>query len=235
MRATGQLFILVLLILSSCTPPKVKTRLSTMAPSCERYPEIRVYKVEDKTPADASILGTVKVGDTGFSSDCGFFDVLDKAIEQAKLSGGNAIKIIRHILPGRSTCHRITALILKINDPGENVIDEGDVISAGYGVLNIFGDPETPSPFCYDLYLEDELLCNVKNGSKIIKAVNKPGIHTFSIKTDSSVTLNVDIKPGEVYYLRCGSIKTDSLNRPFIQMVDKKEGIRYFDMFSNPE
>lgn len=234
MKTTFLLFIPALLILGSCAP-KVTTRLSTTAPSSERYPEIRVYKVEDKTPDDATILGMVKVGDTGFSSNCGFFEVLDKAIEQAKLSGGNAIKIIRHILPGRSTCHRITALILKINDPGKIAINEGDIKSAGYAVLNIFGDPDKSSTFCYDLYLEDKLFCNVKNGSKIIKALNNPGIHTFSVKSDSSVTLNIDIKPGEVYYFRCGSIKTDSLNRPFIQIVDKKEGIKYFDMFSNPE
>jgi hypothetical protein len=234
MRATGKLFILALLILSSCAP-KVTTRLSTMAPSSERYPDIRVYKIEDKTPADATILGTVKVGDSGFSSNCGFFEVLDKAIEQAKLSGGNAIKIIRHILPGRSTCHRITALILKINDPDKKVINEVEAKSAGYAVLNIFGDPDTSNPFCYDLYLEDKLFCNVKNGSKIIKAINNQGIHAFSVKPDSSVTLKVDIKPGEVYYLRCGSIKKDSLNWPLIQIVDKNEGIKYFDMFSNPE
>jgi len=234
MKPTYQLFILTLLIISSCAP-KVTTRLSTMAPSSERYPEIRVYKVEDKTPADATILGMVKVGDNGFSSNCGFFEVLDKAIEQAKLTGGNAIKIIRHIPPGRSTCHRITALILKTNDPDEKVINEGDVKSAGYAVLNIFDDPDTTSPFSYDLYLKDKLFCNVKNGSKIIKAINYPGTYTFSAKPDSSVTLNIDIKPGEVIYLRCSTVKSGAIDKPIIQVVDKQLGIKYFDLFSNPE
>jgi len=40
---------------------------------------------------------------------------MNRAKAEAKMAGGNAIKIIDHIPPGASTYHRITAKILRSN------------------------------------------------------------------------------------------------------------------------
>ena len=77
--------------------------------------DIKVYDLNVNAPADAVIVGTIKIGDTGFTVDYGYDVVLDKAKQKARELGGNAIKVIRHIPPGKSTCHRITVKVLRIH------------------------------------------------------------------------------------------------------------------------
>lgn len=68
-----------------------------------------------------NFLGEVKIGDTGFSTNCDYETVIDAAKLEARKVGGNAIKIVSHQNPDFvSSCHRITATIYKITS--SNVI-----------------------------------------------------------------------------------------------------------------
>lgn len=56
----------------------------------------------------AQELGEIKIGDSGFSTDCDYETVIEKAKNEARKIGGNVVKITDHRFPSAlSTCHRI--------------------------------------------------------------------------------------------------------------------------------
>jgi len=104
-----------ILLLSSCSS-SISTTLSKHYPPTDYREEVAVIGLKDPMPANAEEIGTVKIGDSGFSTDCGWDVAIEKAVNEARKHGGNAIKIIKHTPPNMgSTCHRITALILRVS------------------------------------------------------------------------------------------------------------------------
>jgi hypothetical protein len=76
-----------------------------------------VLGIEEKIPSNAEKLGTIKVGDSGFSVDCNYATVLDKAKTESRKVGGNVLKITKHKGPDLwSSCHRITADVYKVKN-----------------------------------------------------------------------------------------------------------------------
>jgi len=109
-----------LLLLAACSP-RVNTSISKTYPPLDYKEEVKVFSLVDKYPENAIEIGTVKVGDSGFSVKCGYDLALDNIKLQARKAGGNAVKITEHKPPDfLSSCHRITAKILRIeNQPQE--------------------------------------------------------------------------------------------------------------------
>lgn len=104
-----------ILILYACAP-SVSTSISKHYPPLDYREEVKVIGLKEPMPANAEEIGSVKIGDSGFSTDCGWDIALEKAVNEARKRGGNAIKIIKHTPPNMgSTCHRITALILRVS------------------------------------------------------------------------------------------------------------------------
>ena len=116
MKSISSISVLCLLLLTACSP-KISTSITKTYPALDYREEVVVIGLDDPMPADAEQIGTVKIGDSGFSTDCGWDIVIEKATAEARKAGGNAIKIIKHSPPNAlgSTCHRITALILKVS------------------------------------------------------------------------------------------------------------------------
>ncbi len=121
-------FGLIILFITACSP-HVRTNLFTDYLPLEKEQEIIVLDVSAEQPEKAILLGTVQVDDSGFSINCGWGVVIEKARAEARQAGGNMLKIIFHRPPDfLSPCHRITANILwvenlqyfKDNDLGTN-------------------------------------------------------------------------------------------------------------------
>lgn len=61
-------------------------------------------------PDGAKLLGSVKIGDAGLSSKCGYDTVINDAQDQARAMGGNYLHITEHKYPSIwSSCHQIQA------------------------------------------------------------------------------------------------------------------------------
>ncbi len=88
----------VTLILSSCAP-KISTTISKNYAPLDYQEDVRVFGIDDAYPVNSEELGTVKIGDTGFSTNCGWDVVIEKAKLEARKAGGNALKIVEHIPP----------------------------------------------------------------------------------------------------------------------------------------
>jgi len=78
--------------------------------------EVRVFGFGKEIPSNAEKLGTIKVGDSGFSVNCNYATVLDKAKIESRKVGGNVLKITKHKRPDSwSSCHRIKVDVYKVD------------------------------------------------------------------------------------------------------------------------
>ena len=109
----------IVLAFTSCSP-KVVTNIQRSFPvdNTQECGAIAVLEAGQALPAGSEVFGTVKIGDTGFTTKGGdYASVLERAKEEARKAGGNAIRITEHKSPdGHSTIHRINAEILKLSD-----------------------------------------------------------------------------------------------------------------------
>ncbi len=141
MRQIRIILLGITVIFSSCAP-KISTSISKNYGTLDSKMRVNVFDLNDSVPLNTEVLGYVKIGDTGFSTNCSWDVVIDKAKNEARQVGGNAIKIVDHRPPSLmgSTCHRIKAIILKVSNSeivsmtnkNDSLSNFGDVTAAVY-------------------------------------------------------------------------------------------------------
>jgi hypothetical protein len=224
--------ILLLFVCLAACAPKISTQFLTNNYTPLDYrEEVRVYDLQDPVPQNAEEIGTVKIGDTGFTTNCGWEAVLEKARLEARKGGGNALKIVAHQTPNlmTSSCHRITATILKVsnfNDVLVSTVPQQDTLLADvdYALLHVYRPSGVGPLVNYDLYLGDSLLCRVKNNWKQTIKVKKDGLNTLWAKTEKKVEAPINIEIGREYYVRCAVTMGALVGRPEVEVVSKAAG-----------
>ncbi len=189
---------------------------------------MRILGLTDSVPSDAEELGLVKIGDSGFSTDCGWEVVIDHAKTESRKVGGNVLKIIEHRLPDMvSSCHRIVAKIYKVNHP-DSVFFVPSVDSSlshpDYALLRIYRNSSLGALVSYKLYLGDSLLCGVDNRTKKEIHIKKAGSYVLWARTEVKEELPIDIELGKVYYIRCGVSMGVFVGRPVLDLVENAIG-----------
>lgn len=226
--------IAVLLIFSSCNP-KITTTISRSYPPLDYKQDVAVIGLEDKEPDNAELLGQVKVGDSGFSTNCSYVTVLDDAKLEARKAGGNAIKITHHRAPSAigSSCHSITARILRVENI-ESITTQQDELIEGvdYAVLNVYRHGGAGALISYDLYLGDSVICRVSNNFKTTLHIKKDGMNTLWAKTEAKDEIPVTLELGRTYYLRCSITMGAIVGRPKLELIDPKTGKVEFESFN---
>jgi len=100
------IYLFLILLFISCSTSKQVSVLKHMTPTTG---EVKVLGVGQTIPENAELLGSIKIGDSGFTTKCSYSEVITDATNQAKSMGGNYILIIKHKEPDFwSTCHRLT-------------------------------------------------------------------------------------------------------------------------------
>ncbi len=216
-------------IMGSCTP-KITTSVTKAYSPLDYKEDVRVFGLEEDSPINAEVLGTVKIGDSGFTTDCGWDLVIEKAKLEARKLGGNALKITEHRPPSAmgSTCHRITATLLKVSDianiaPAKQLIDSA-LLNADYALIHIYRNSSFGALVNYDLHLGDSVLTRVTINSKKTVKVRKTGYNTIWAKTESKTELPINIQLGHEYYVRCGIAMGILVGRPYLELVSNREG-----------
>ena len=208
MKAYNKLLsIFTILVLTSCNA-KVSTMISKTYPTENQSEEVSVLEWYETIPKNAEVIGMVKVGDSGFTgtSKCTYHAVIEKAKEEARKIGGNAIKITSHKKPGgHSTCHTITADILRIGNIDSYLLGmtPSEKADTTYATLNIFRDDMT-NGINYDLYIGKSQICQVSKSFKKTVLIKSDEPTTIWAKTERKFEIPVNFKAGHVYYLRCG-------------------------------
>lgn len=220
-------YLIALLLLGSCSP-KITTQIQSNYPPLDYKEDVVIYKLEDPVPTQAEELGIIKIGDTGFSTNCNYTVVIEAAKLEARKAGGNAIQIVQHQLPDfASSCHRILAKVLRVKDfsslpqkmKSVNLPD-----SADYALLHIYRASGVGALVGYDLYLGDSVICRVKSNWKKTIRIKKDGLNSLWARTEVKEEIPVNIKMGEEYYVRCGITMGAFVGRPSIQLVNNEIG-----------
>jgi hypothetical protein len=216
-------------MVTSCSP-KISTSVSKQYNVLDYKEDVLVFGLEDDEPYYSERLGTVKIGDTGFTTNCNFETVIEKAKMEARKIGGNAIKIIKHDLPNpwTSSCHRITAAILKIDNPKDYQVTtttlSNSLLDADYALLHVYRTGGTGVLVNYDLHLDDEVICRVNNNWSESIEIIEEGLYTLWARTESTTEIPINIKFGHEYYIRCGISMGFFVGHPVIEIVNNKTG-----------
>jgi len=72
--------------------------------------QVNIYGASQQLPNGLKFIGSLSIGDAGFTTNCSYSDVVTDAQNQARAMGGNCLVITKHTEPNIwSTCHRIKA------------------------------------------------------------------------------------------------------------------------------
>ncbi|MBO7427217.1 MAG: hypothetical protein J6U08_00725 [Paludibacteraceae bacterium] len=238
------LSICTILLLAGCNA-KVSTQITKAYLETDVKQEIKMVKTDDLLPENTEVIGKVKVGDKGATatSKCTYPKVIEKAKEEARKAGGNAIRITQHKVPDfRCTCHRIKADILRIENVdsylfgmSQKTAKDLEVRDSNYAVLNIYRPHEIGLRPAFNLHLGDVTLCRVPRDYKKTVLVKTDSISTLWIKTESKEEISADLKPGHVYFLRC-EITTDAFTpRTSLSLSEGENGMNEFQAFNVKE
>jgi len=190
---------------------------------------IAVLGVSEPVPEGAHKLGAVKIGDSGFSTSCGWERVLAEARGAASKAGGNVVKITSHDPPGfASSCHRITAEILRVDADMITHVSTSQMVPVDttwkYAMLYVYR-PRGLGPLVrYNLHLGDSLLCRVINKSTFEIKLNQEQSTTLWARTESRSEVPFDIRFGNAYYLRCTVGMGAFVGHPKLELVDPLTG-----------
>lgn len=108
------------IMLACCqSAPKIVAELEGNYPA-RLADSVMVYEVGESVPAEAKVIGKVKVTDGGLTPTykCLYGNMLALAIKKTAESGGNALRIDEHKKPASfgSTCHRIWGTMMLVPD-----------------------------------------------------------------------------------------------------------------------
>jgi hypothetical protein len=232
MNKLNILFILAMSIAITSCNPKITTSLSKSYPTLDYRQEVIVIGINEPAPVGSELLGQVKIGDTGFSTNCGYDVAIDKAKLEARKAGGNAIKIIEHKPPTAlgSSCHKITAEILRIENIENLALNKAEevLLDIDHAIFYIYRQSGTGFLVSYDLYLGDTVICRVKNNYKTKIKIYRDGLNSIWARTESKTEIPINVKIGKEYYIKCGVSIGAFIGRPTIELVDKSIGENEF-------
>ena len=122
---TAWIGIILLLTITSCSPT-INSKLFMDRGILPSEETVVVYKVNEPVPNGADTIGTLKIGDSGFTSNCSYDTVIGIAKSEARWMGGNIVKLTEHKppMPSGSSCHRIKADVLYL--PTDSIKEKVD-------------------------------------------------------------------------------------------------------------
>lgn len=229
---------IIFVILTFCglgCSPKITSNLSSMYEPLVEEEEVVVLDASTPVPADAESLGTVKIGDTGFTtSENGSYDaVITIAKEKARLAGGNVVRIISHKSPDMlSTIHRIEVEILRISDISSLDLSRVSIINAEHGdcaIIYFYRKPGMGVLVNYDVHIGETTVYRARINSTAEVKVYEAGQLEIWAKTESKTSLPITVELGGEYYIRCDVDKGAFVGRPAFEIVPFSIGKSDYD------
>ena len=238
--------VLAITILCASCAPKIATTITSSRPPVDNFQPVEVLGLNEAVPDNAEVLGTVRIGDTGFSVNCAYDKVIEKARHEARKVGGNALKITEHKLPSAmgSSCHRIQAQILHVPDidglyemSARAALNRRDsaLYNEGCAVVHFYRYGGAGAFVGYDISVGDEVITRARNNSKESIKIKAMGPTTFWARTESRAEITVDILPGYHYYIRCSIGMGVMVGRPILEHVSADMGRAEYESVKNRE
>lgn len=114
------LFVLGAVLIVSCGTLKQVSVMNYATPLAPDAP-VQIIGIGQKVPAGAELLGSVRIGDTGFTMTSSYEDEIKDLQKQARGMGGNLAQILWHKEPNLiHICHRLQADIYLVKTLPKN-------------------------------------------------------------------------------------------------------------------
>lgn len=235
------LFIALGLGLVSCSP-KVRSNISNTSYSqLESIDEVIVLDKGEEVPEQSIFIGDLKIGDSGFSTNCGYNIVMLNARQTAQKSGANIIEITDIKKPNLlSSCYRIKGKLYR-NMDDEKLSDLVETRTrrnksrlpenADYAMVYFYRPSNFQSSMIgFKIRKEDgTIIGRVRNGEKFSYKVTSFGPQEFKARTESETAVMLDIQPGEEYFVRCSLKYGVAVGRPQLDIIENYIGIQEYD------
>ncbi|WP_264564571.1 DUF2846 domain-containing protein [Flavobacterium sp. N3904] len=204
--------------------------------------QIIVLEKTDILPDHSEFIGDVKIGDSGFTTDCGYNKVITDVTTAARNAGGNIVQITEIKEPSffGSTCYRVKAKVYRNLNPeslaiiinSKNLKNKSRLSDDSDYALIYFYRPSlgVGSLLGYQIKnTNDSIIGRVRNGEKFVYKTKKFGNQNFygTLETKEGVTINVE--KGKEYFVRCGVTMGVAIGRPEINIVENNIGIKEYD------
>ncbi|MBC9795111.1 DUF2846 domain-containing protein [Sinomicrobium weinanense] len=233
--------LLIGITLVACSP-KIRSNLAnTTFPPLESKDKIIILDESEKVPENSVLVGDLKIGDSGFSTDCGYTTVIENAKETAKKSGANIIKLTEVKKPNfGSSCYRIKAKLYRNSGreamatlTSERTLKNKSRLpeDADYAIIYFYRPKSFQgSAIGYKVRLDDETeIGRVRNGEKFEYKTKDFGKHKFWGKTESQDSVVIDIQKGQEYFVRCGMKMGIGVGKPEMYLIENHVGIKEYE------
>lgn len=241
MKKAITLILFSAIILQSCSP-KIRTNLSNSSyQPLESESEIVVIEQNDQVPENSKLIGDLKIGDSGFSTDCGYTKVMDEAKITARKSGANLIHLTEVKKPNfGSTCYRIKAKLYRnLNTDIVSGISEKRKLKnksrlssdADYAIVYFYRPKNfVGSLIGYKVRMNDEtVIGRARNGEKFEYKITEFGKYEFWAKTESKTSVIIDVEKGQEYFVRCGINMGIAVGKPEMYLVENELGVSEYE------
>lgn len=231
MRQTVIIGVLIGVIVS-CSP-KVTTNITQSYTALSSEQNVLVIGTNDNLPSDAEFLGTVSVGESGFTTKNGSFDaVVSIAKDEARKIGGNILVIKEHKSPDfYSTIHRIKADVFRAtdleklsNNSYSSSLSVFNPEHPDYAVIFFYRPTGAGALISYTVKVNNEKVFKAKNNSSAEVKIKKNGTYEICAKTESKASITLDIELGMEYYICCSLGMGAFVGRPELSLVDPSIG-----------
>ena len=115
-----QLFLLLvnLILLCSCAPKINRNLLRESDLQVNKLEEVHVIGLDENVPMKSQYIGNIKIGEAGFTINCGYDEMILECKKEAKVLGANIVKLIKVKNPDFwSNCYRIEAKLYVNKSP----------------------------------------------------------------------------------------------------------------------
>jgi len=234
-----KLFVLIYVMLLCSCAPRVRSFIHNEKTALPNNQEVYVVALNQTFDSKEKKLANIEIGETGFTSQCNFEDVVAVAKTKAREYGANVIKITDHEFPTgmRSSCHKIKADLFFEENTSELKKNYSKLSQKNndwdYALLHIYRTDGYGKDLDFDLFLDGEKLHTITNSFKTRVRIPKEGVQKLSAKANQYQTdLSINFKKGEVYFLECKISLEPMVGAPFLELKDGQIGKQVFDNFT---
>lgn len=199
--------------------------------------KIFILQHGNNVPFNSELVGEIKIGDSGFSTDCGYNKVMTEANNLARKAGANIIHITELKEPSffGSTCYRLRAKIYRnmdadalaqLDDKNKSRLPQ----DADYAVVYFYRPSNDHGGLLgYKVNVEnDSVIGRMRNGEKFEYRTKKLGKRVFYGQIETHEEVVIDVQKGQEYYVRCGIKTGNFVGRPELTTVENYIGRKEF-------
>lgn len=204
--------------------------------------QVFVLEKNEILPTNSEFIGDVKIGDTGFTTDCGYNKVIADIKEAARNSGANIIQIIQVKEPTifGSSCYRVKAKIYRNLDAqslaalteSRNARNKSRLPSDSDYALIYFYRPSIGMGAMLGYKIKndkDSIIGRLRNGEKFVYKTKNFGSQSFYGVLETKEEVQLHVEKGKEYFVRCSVNMGVVLGRPEINLIESHVGRKDYD------